>query len=242
MMANELYRMSFQDRTELEEEIHGVHSLAVTETPELIEESMDKFQRELDATPTESKHAYQEAMTMNITSRHFVQDRKLRLKFLRAELFDAPKAVRRFVLYLDGMKRYFGPSALERPLQYSDMGKAEQDTFKAGVFQILPSRDRAGRLVLVGQGTTTHVSVHTKVREKLHSCYTHMAVVQMHLYVVVSSSHLTKCGRNMTKFPNLVSFFSVSMFSDQSAALHLLGNVRRRGDSKTWPYLRRFRR
>merc|ERR1712232_1100141 len=38
-----------------------------------------------------------------------------------------------------------------RPLRYDDLGKEGRDAAKAGLVQVLPSRDRAGRLVVVHQ-------------------------------------------------------------------------------------------
>lgn len=164
MLAKELHQMSFQDRIGIEEEIHGVHSMAVKETPDLINECMVQFQRELDATTIESKQAYEEALHMNEASRMYVQDWHFRLKFLRAERLDVKAAVRRFLLLLDGLKRYYGSFALERPLRHNDLDKSSKDLLRAGGIQVLPSRDRAGRLIIVTQGTMTHATASTKVR------------------------------------------------------------------------------
>jgi hypothetical protein len=166
MLAKELQQMSFQDRNGVEEEIHGVHTCAVDETPELVHECMDQFQREIDASSIDLKDAYVEAILMNGTSLKYVQDFNFRLKFLRAEKFDVKGAVRRFLLLLSGLRRYYGSFALERPLRHDDMDKASKDLLRAGVMQFLPSRDRAGRLIIVSQGTMSNASIITRVRRE----------------------------------------------------------------------------
>jgi hypothetical protein len=142
----------------------------VTETPELIEESLRQFQLEIETTSIESKQAYEEALRRNDASRRYVQDREFRLKFLRKESMDACAAVRRFLIFLDGVRRHFGPVGLERPIRHNDLDKAEKDLLRSGTVQILPSRDRAGRLIVVSQGTMAHAAVQTRVRMKIWRC------------------------------------------------------------------------
>jgi hypothetical protein len=161
MLAAELHNLTCQDRSKIEEEIHGVQSLAVEETPEMVSKALAAFQLEVDRLPTSRKDAYEDAMVMDSK---FVQDTNLHLKYLRAALFDVRKAASMFCTYLDMLHSYFGPVALERPLRYDDLGKAEQDKFRNGNMQVLPSRDRAGRLVCMNLGTMCDVPIHCRVR------------------------------------------------------------------------------
>lgn len=145
MMAKEVSQLSFVDRSSIYEEIHGVQSLAIQETPELHQTSLQQFQYEIEIYPG-NKSAYDDAM---IAGSDYVCSHEMRLKFLRADLFDAKKAVARFLLHLENLFRFFGPVALQRPLQYSDLGRKEVELLRKGFIQTLPSRDRAGRLVEV---------------------------------------------------------------------------------------------
>jgi hypothetical protein len=189
MLAKELHQMSFQDRTGIEEEIHGVQSLAVTETPELIEESLRQFQREIETAPHELKQAYEEALQRNAASRRYVQDRDFRVKFLRTEWMDPRGAVRRFLLFLEGLRRHYGPVGLERPIRHDDLDKAEKDLLRSGTLQVLPSRDRAGRLVLVSQGTTAQATLQARVRMDIWCCLRLFSFRSTAIFFLHRSSH-----------------------------------------------------
>jgi hypothetical protein len=145
MLAKELTNMSFAARRSVQEEIHGVHSLAVTETPELIHRSLLQFQDAIDSFSGD-KEAYEDAM---ISDSSFVCSEEVQLRFLRADFFDPQKAAVRFLSHLECLMKWFGPMKLLRPLQLSDLDKEEMEFVRAGGVQILPSRDRAGRLVQV---------------------------------------------------------------------------------------------
>ena len=59
VMADELLKLSFSDRNTINEEIHGVRSLAVEETPHLIAGALRAFQIELEQVlPNSQKLAY----------------------------------------------------------------------------------------------------------------------------------------------------------------------------------------
>jgi hypothetical protein len=160
ILAQELEKLSCQDRSRIEEEIHGVQSLALEETPEMMEDALARFRLEVDCLPSFQKMAYQDAMVMGS---NYVQDREFHRKFLRVALFDPKKAASMFCLYLDMLLSNFGPQALERPLRYDDLKKEEQDGFRTGPFQVLPSRDRAGRLVCIHMGMMTERPLLTRV-------------------------------------------------------------------------------
>lgn len=160
MLAQELHKLSFQDRSRIEEEIHGVQSVAGDETPEMVGSALDAFQYELGRLRSAQKEAYEVATVMDSK---YVQDRDFRLKYLRAALFDPKKAALMFCKYLDLLYRYYGPQTLLRPLRYDDLGKAEQDKLRVGNMQVLPSRDRAGRLVVLTQGCMCDVSLLCRV-------------------------------------------------------------------------------
>lgn len=75
-----------------------------------------------------------------------------RMKFLRAELFDIPKAAARYIICIDFLVDYFGLVALQRPLYLQDLDKDEQKLLRSGRLQLLPSRDRFGRRIIVFLG------------------------------------------------------------------------------------------
>ena len=88
----------------------------------------------------------------NYTKYSYALSDAFRLKFLRAELFDVKKAATRYLKCIDFLVAYFGLVALERPLYLKDLDKAEQKLMREGHCQLMPSRDRFGRRIVVFQG------------------------------------------------------------------------------------------
>ena len=169
MMANELKSMSVQDRTNLQEEIHGVHCIAPIESPQMINDALLKLDDELRNLPIDNKRAYDRAISMNSP---YVTSMKFRLKFLRADLFDVQKAAIRLAGHLDLRHKYFGDSSLMRPITIDDLSLEEKKILRLGIVQILPTRDRAGRLVMYhGDFITANqdrfVPFRIKVRHKI---------------------------------------------------------------------------
>lgn len=72
-----------------------------------------------------------------------------RLKFLRADRFDAQKAAVRYCACLDLLMKCFGENIFRRQLYMSDLTSLEHKFFRDGNIQVLPSRDRIGRRVIV---------------------------------------------------------------------------------------------
>jgi len=79
-----------------------------------------------------------------------------RLRFLRCELFDVPKAVVRFLNYLNLAYELFGEVALHRQIGIEDFTRREMRFVKKGFIQLLPYRDRAGRRVMAIMGGLAH--------------------------------------------------------------------------------------
>jgi hypothetical protein len=82
----------------------------------------------------------------------YVISRGFRIKFLRAELFDVKKAAARYLICIDFLVDYFGLVALQRPLYLKDLDKDEHILLKEGRCQLMPSRDRFGRRIIVFLG------------------------------------------------------------------------------------------
>jgi hypothetical protein len=146
MLSRELRQLSFQKRSVIQEEMHGVRDAAVGETPEMIQKALHDLSHELDEViPDAEKMAYLQARRL---SSSYVMDADFRLRFLRSELFDAPKAARKIVGFLDLLREYFGDFALQRPIRITDLGKDAMDVLRAGqTMQMLPFRDRSGRRI-----------------------------------------------------------------------------------------------
>ncbi len=82
-------------------------------------------------------------------SRSYIHGDDFRLRFLRCDLFDVPKAAKRLVTYLDLLVELFGEYALKRPICLSDFSKEELRHLRKGMIQPLPYRDRSGRRIVI---------------------------------------------------------------------------------------------
>jgi hypothetical protein len=149
ILAQELNQLSFIDRTNIQEEIHGVHSMTPKETPKMIEEALLDFSHQISLLPRKKTLAYEQALSVGS---QYVNNQHFRLKFIRADLYDIHKAVDRFMAYLDLTFEHFGIDVLLRPILQRDLTRLEFEVMRKGGLQLLSSRDRAGRLVLVHQG------------------------------------------------------------------------------------------
>ncbi len=163
LLADELKKMSYDDRVEIEEELHGVGCRATAETPQLIDLSLAVFDGKLNLrklTDPECSHVLRnvvrcwpspEANCSN-RSKCYLNDADVRLRFLRCERFDIDKAVQRFIDFLDFMSELFGDFVAKRPVSLSDFTREEETYLAQSRFQFLPFRDRSGRRVLAGVG------------------------------------------------------------------------------------------
>jgi hypothetical protein len=166
-------QMSLQQREDINEEIHGVRSLAVPETAELSSQSlvsMDQaintqiqqlqLQRQpqhpasssssyssIESTLSTQLPAYLESHRMRIIQ--FNQP-EFRLKFLRAALFDPSVAAAKFLGFLQLVRDVLGLEALLKFPTFSlnQFAFDEHALLREGRFQLLPGRDRAGRRIV----------------------------------------------------------------------------------------------
>ena len=160
LLADELKKMSYGDRVEIEEELHGVGCRATTETPQLLELSLAVFDDQLNTrkeNDPECSHLLGNVVRCWPSpeanpSRCYLNDSDVRLRFLRCERFDVNKAVQRLIDFLDFMSELFGDFVTERPVSLSDFTKEEETYLAQSRYQFLPFRDRSGRRVLAGVG------------------------------------------------------------------------------------------
>ena len=157
LLSRELLKMSLQDRNAINEEIHGVRCLALSETPRLLEIGLKEFEEALRRMPISSqKAAYEICRKRCLADSEYrtyaIHDDDFRLRFLRCELFDVTKAATRYANYLNFVHELWGPIALQRPIRLADFTTSEMKLFRKGYFQILPFRDQSGRRVIVVLG------------------------------------------------------------------------------------------
>lgn len=160
LLAKEMYQMSFDDRNRIQEELHGVRSLAQPESTQVVADAVSVLRSELDVQARalaagivdEAKWAFCQAVSLP-ASQIYLKSQELCLRYLRADRLDPTAASIRMVRHLRLLHKYFGIFALQRPLRLSDLLKQEQDVLRAGNNQVLLSRDRAGRLIAFSYGS-----------------------------------------------------------------------------------------
>ena len=166
LFAKALTKLSFNDRTTIENEIHGVSCIAVEETPDLLEHSLIDFESEIHKI--HPKPAYGKAQELLLLSSNpssiycYINDNNFRLRFLRCELFNVRKAAERYIKYLDFVLELYGEYALQRHIKMSDLTRNEMVFLREGLYQILPYRDQSGRRIISIVSKEKHFMVTSK--------------------------------------------------------------------------------
>jgi len=155
-MGTELYNIRKEEREAIQNEIHGVQSRSVSETPGMIRSGLEALEQEINETLCRSSStsdmdvrelvkSHQRAVD-NLHSQYVVAP-GFRLRFLRAEFFDAKKAALRYFKCLNYMFASFGDISLQRPLRITDLSEIERAYLETGKIQVLLRRDRMGRKI-----------------------------------------------------------------------------------------------
>jgi hypothetical protein len=149
LLSKELESLSFRERSQIQEEIHGVSKSCPEETPEMVEEALRSVEQHLENI--QHKPIYDQLSPFS-----YLHTREWRLKFLRCELFDSKKAAERLVRFTEYMVKEYDVEVLERPLRMTDLqtktGKSSKEimeSFRSGHSQLFPFRDRSGRRIFV---------------------------------------------------------------------------------------------
>jgi hypothetical protein len=148
LLSNELESLSFKERIQIQEEIHGVATLCPEESSEMVEEALKSMQQYVNNI--QQKQIYDQ-----LSPTSYLHTKEWKLRFLRCELFDCKKAAERLVRFTEYMEKEYDMEVLERPLRLSDLqtkngsGREIMDSFRSGHSQQFPFRDRSGRRILV---------------------------------------------------------------------------------------------
>eukprot|EP00429_Kryptoperidinium_foliaceum_P009693 CAMPEP_0176003292 /NCGR_PEP_ID=MMETSP0120_2-20121206/1098_1 /TAXON_ID=160619 /ORGANISM="Kryptoperidinium foliaceum, Strain CCMP 1326" /LENGTH=559 /DNA_ID=CAMNT_0017335929 /DNA_START=308 /DNA_END=1987 /DNA_ORIENTATION=- len=154
-VADQLNRMSLDERERTLEEMHGVAPIH-DETEELIAVKLKELQENIDRAPASERMMYDKALIQRGGS-DYLKSRRYMLPFLRAENFDIEKAASRLLLNCTIKAKYYGEETAGRPLCLDDLSSEDIRALRSGVFGIFPRRDRSGRLVLFNHIVCTSV-------------------------------------------------------------------------------------
>ena len=146
LWAKELLELGVNEREVNDEGLHGIRSLAVAETPEMLNRTLNEMQNEIDYLPTAEKRGHTRGLELGSM---YIQSLAFRLKYLRCVQFDPKIAAFRYCKCLEYLSELFGEYALKRRLYITDLSEDEISYMEEGQFQVLPSRDGLGRRIVV---------------------------------------------------------------------------------------------
>lgn len=137
--------LSMKEREEAMEDLHGVSGF-MQETPEIVEMAIQKMKVELSLMPIRKRKSLDRAIFLCPT---IERDEKLMLRFLRGERFDPKKAAMKMCIHFDHKAELFPLEKLPCRITLDDLSEDDMFSFRTGTFQPLPTKDQAGRTVLV---------------------------------------------------------------------------------------------
>ncbi len=147
LYARDMYELSMEEREKVLMEIHGVvQAPIVDETPEFVSQKRKELSMALLVSKTGGTAAYSQALVQNAS---YVQSKDFQLPFLRCEQWDATAAAQKILDFFEIKLRLFGLSKLTKPaITVSDLSKEDKKALECGFFQLLPTRDVAGRAII----------------------------------------------------------------------------------------------
>jgi hypothetical protein len=140
LLAQEMSRLSVQERTQALEELHGVADLTI-EDPASVDRHLKEFDLEV------SRRKNQAYILAECRSKEYVSSREFRLMFLRADCFDIRAAAQRLMNFFERKLTLFGEERLTRDIALEDLSQDDLKFLESGFLQELVDTDRSGRTV-----------------------------------------------------------------------------------------------
>ena len=119
LLTREMSQLSLKKQYHIDRDVRGVNILASAEPLELSSMGFVALDNELGIVDS-SRRCYRSAVKLGS---EIIKEQAFRLKFLRAERFDAAKAATRIENYLKILRKHFGDESLKRPIQLIDLDK-----------------------------------------------------------------------------------------------------------------------
>jgi len=192
MMASSLNNLTFREREEINEEIHGINvdktyfraAGAIDESPEMLEDCFRRMEDEMDklvAKRPKFARAFERCQKLyGKTTITYLNTSEFRLLFLRAERFDCARAAERMCRFIDLGHYLWGESALLRRPVFDDFDESEKCYMRMGISQVIPARDRAGRRVYVHFAGDKDFPADQVLKSRMRTAYyTAMALLEL---------------------------------------------------------------
>jgi hypothetical protein len=147
LYARDMNKLTLDERDKALYDIHGI-ATAIQENPEFVQQKRSGLVAALEAlTRKKSEIAYQEAMRQDPT---FVTSESFQLMFLRADQWDVKISAKKIFHFFHAKLDLFGADLLTQRLRIQHLSKEDRTSLNSGFFQLLPSRDVAGRSIICG--------------------------------------------------------------------------------------------
>lgn len=141
-LAREMNAMTFEERQEMEEEIHGV-SDTISETPELLDTKIAEMKECIGKVPNgETRAAWDRAVFLRPA---LALDRDHFIMFLRAKRYLPMEAATLLLGFYSLKRELYRDDLLIHRICWTDLTEEEQEMVRAGIYRIIPNRERVGR-------------------------------------------------------------------------------------------------
>eukprot|EP00541_Cyclophora_tenuis_P017470 CAMPEP_0116564582 /NCGR_PEP_ID=MMETSP0397-20121206/13383_1 /TAXON_ID=216820 /ORGANISM="Cyclophora tenuis, Strain ECT3854" /LENGTH=314 /DNA_ID=CAMNT_0004091181 /DNA_START=84 /DNA_END=1028 /DNA_ORIENTATION=- len=142
--AKELEALSESERQDVIRDLYGLEA-ATEEDPKIIEQQLKELDEALEALPEWKKEHFERAQEL---CPEIANDPAFRLRFLRAERYDAEKAAQRTLKYWKFKEEIFGKDRAYRKLVLKDYTEDDLATARNHGLWLLPKPDQSGRAIL----------------------------------------------------------------------------------------------
>jgi hypothetical protein len=143
-LAEDLNSLTFEQRQQIDEEIHGVAD-EVRETPEFIAGKLQAMRDEARKLPLGQRKAYDRAVFLRP---QIETDDSFHLMFLRAKRFVPEEAACLMAIYFQSKLELFGEALLVQHITWVDMTPQDQEFVRSGGYLHLRGKERKGRIIL----------------------------------------------------------------------------------------------
>ncbi|CAJ1926366.1 unnamed protein product [Cylindrotheca closterium] len=129
------------DKKQEDTNLSNSSSCDLNENPVMIQDSLRRFELQIQQG---NFPIYDIALVQN---RSYVQDPTFRLKFLRANRHNVPKAVHQMTCFLQEKAVHFGQDKVAREITLDDLSPEELDLMISDRYHIQGGRDQKGRVI-----------------------------------------------------------------------------------------------
>ena len=143
VLAREFHELSFEERNQVYEEVHGV-AQPPDESPSFLEEQIEALKHAISKLSRTKRRALDRAFFLKP---RLANDGKFQMMFLRADCYDPIKAATRMAKYFTYKLELFGEEKLVKDITLEDLSEDDMDCVRRGSYQLLSRRDQSGRFV-----------------------------------------------------------------------------------------------